>query len=271
MNELNEKIILDSLDNEKLPSWGLKAIKAPEVWGKTMGEDVTITLVDTGIDMKHPDLKDRIISKFNPIYSNTDVTDEFGHGTHVAGLLVGKYTGVAPKSNLHVVKALNENGLGRIVDIMDGITYAMNIRSDILCLSLGTKYDIPLILKQRIVDVWESGITIVCAVGNNGNGETYYPARMLQTIGVGGLDENLIETRFSNSGYDVLAPSVRILSTYKDSNYAFLTGTSMASPLVAGAIALIISYYRKQGKNLKPYEIKEMLKGSNLDLNQLIT
>ena len=76
-------------------------------------------------------------------------------------------------------------------------------------------------------------------------------------------------TSFTNRGYDVLAPSVDILSTYKDGKYARMTGTSFASPLVAGGIALLISYYKEQGKKLKPKEIKSMISGK-FDLTKLL-
>lgn len=265
---LDKKEILDSIDGQK--SWALEAIKAPQVWEKTKGEGVTIVLIDTGIDSQHDDINSRVKDKFNMIHKNLDVTDEYGHGTHVAGLIVGEHTGVAPMADLHIIKVLNGDGLGSMANVMDGITYALNIKADILSISLGMKYDIPLILKQRIIEAVEQGVTIVSAVGNNGDHTPNNPARMDEVIGVGGLDIDMNITQFTNSGYDVLAPSVDILSTYKDGKYAKLTGTSMASPLVAGAIALLISHNRKQGKKLKPKEIKEMLKGKKLDLTDLI-
>jgi subtilisin len=250
--------------------WGLKAINADKVWDKTMGEGVTIVTIDTGVDINHPDLSHNIKSIFNMIDKNLDVTDDVGHGTHVAGLLVGELTGVAPLADLHAIKVLNSGGMGTIANIMDGITHAVNLKADVLSVSLGMPNDIPLILKQRISDAYSAGVTIVSAVGNSGVSEPFYPARMNEVIGVGGIGKDLQLTAFTNMGYDVLAPSTEILSTYKDNNYARMTGTSMASPLVAGAIALLISYYRKQGKELKPWDIKALLQGKVLDLTTLI-
>lgn len=264
---LNDIEIVESIDGL---DWGLKAINADKTWDKTMGEGVTVVTIDTGVDITHPDLSHSINEKFNMIDKNFSVDDEYGHGTHVAGLITGRYTGVAPKASLHVLKVLNGDGKGKIADVMDGITHAMNLKADILTISLGMASDIPLILKQRIIQAYEAGVTIVSAVGNSGGSQSLYPAKMEEVIAVGGLDRDMNVTPFTNAGYDVLAPSVDVLSTYKDSNYARMTGTSMASPLVAGAIALLISYYRKQGRELKPREIKEMLEGKKLDLTTLI-
>lgn len=268
--DINNIEIIKSLDNESLFDWGVCTINAPKIWHEAnLGEGVTIVTIDTGVNVDHPDLRDRVKSTFNMIDKNFNVEDRSGHGTHVAGLLVGKNTGVAPKADLHVIKVLDEDGRGNITSVMDGITHAMNLKADILAISLGTMQDIPLILKQRIMDAYSAGVTIVSAVGNAGRAEPYYPARMNEVIGVGGLDRDMNLTTFTNMGYDVLAPSVEILSTYKDNNYARITGTSMASPLVAGGIALLISYYRKQGKELRPHEIKAML-GEKFDLTDLI-
>lgn len=265
LNGINDIKVYDSFGNLPLFDWWFHEIVTPQVWEKTKGEGATIATIDTGVDHKHITFK----SSFNMIDRDMNIKDEYGHGSHVAGLLTGALTGVAPNAELHVIKVLNEKGRGRIADVMDGITHAMNMKVDVLAISLGVR-DIPLILKQRIVQAYESGMTIVSAVGNDSNPTPLYPAIMNEVIAVGGLDKDGNVAYFSNGGYDVLAPSVDILSTWKEDKYARLTGTSMASPLVAGAIALLISYYRKQGKELTPSEIKDMIHGYKLDLTKLI-
>src|SRR5205085_2607601 len=171
--------------------WGIKAINAPMVWQKTKGEGVTIVTMDTGVDINHPDLQGKVKSTFNFIDSSLDVTDERGHGTHVAGLLVGERTGVAPKSDIHVLKVLNKDGIGTFRNITDGITHAMNLKADILSISLGVMYEIPQLIKQRLLDAIAKGVTIVSATGNMGKSEAFYPARMDNVIAVGGLDKNM--------------------------------------------------------------------------------
>lgn len=269
MSSLTTIEVIEKLDILHATDSGLINIKAPNVWSKTMGEGVKVMSIDTGIDMTHRDLKDRVRGKMDIINKSSIVTDEYGHGTHIAGLLVGESTGVAPNADLYIAKVLNQDGLGMIVDVLSGISYAMQNKVDVLCLSLGVPNDLPLILKQKIIKAYESGITIVSAVGNSGDSQALYPARMDEVIGVGGLDKEFKLAKYSNRGYDVLAPSEGILSTYKNGTYARMTGTSMASALVAGAVTLLISYYRKQGKELKPKEIKRML-SETIDLTELI-
>ena len=128
--------------------WGLEAIGAPKAWEKTKGKGVKIVVIDTGVDTSHPDLNVKF--KFDMINRTGDMTDNFGHGTHVAGLLTGKYTGVAPEAELYVIKVLDEGGNGHPSSIMDGISYAINIKADVLSVSLGTPNGIPLIIEQSI-------------------------------------------------------------------------------------------------------------------------
>lgn len=264
MIDLDKIEILEELPNEL--DWGVKSINAPSVWNTTQGEGVKIAVMDTGLDMSHEIFKDRVKRKFNMINRNYDISDEYGHGTMVAGLILD----VAPKSELYVTKVLDKNGLGSISNIMNGITFAINNNVDILCISLGMNRDLPLILKQRIVEAYEKGITIVSAVGNNNRSEPLYPSKMDEVIGVGGLDKDMKLAEFSNRGYDVLAPSVEILSKFKDGKYARMTGTSFASPLVAGGIALLISHHRNKNIKLNPKEIKEMISNRNFNLTELI-
>lgn len=261
MNELDKIEIVDTLKGLPKQDWGVKAINAKKVWKKTKGEGVKVAVIDTGVDMNHPDLAYNIKGKMNMFKKNHDVTDEYGHGTHVAGLIAGKNTGVAPETELYIAKVLDGNGKGSLAHVLDGITFAMNYNVDVLCMSLGTPQDIPLIVKERLIKAYNNGITIVCATGNSGKNTPQYPAFMDEVIAVGGIDKNFKRAEFSNHGkqLDVVAPSIDILSTYKDNNYARMTGTSTASPLVAGAIALIISYHKKQGKILTPKEVKEII------------
>lgn len=256
---MNEREIIETLDNEPIIDWGVEAIKAPNVWSKTKGKGVKILLIDTGIDTDHPDLRHAFRIGYNFFERSNDVEDGEGHGSHIAGLLVGKATGVAPEAELHVVKVLNSMGRGTIASVMDGITYAIQNRFDIISMSLGMPYELPLIFKQKLVDAHNAGIVMVCATGNEGGNEPLYPAFMNEVIAVGGLDKDFNVAPFSNGGHDVLAPSVDIFSTYKDGNYARMTGTSMSTPLIAGIIALIISYAKSKGIIFSPKEIKSLL------------
>jgi subtilisin family serine protease len=253
--------ILDSIDIG-VTDWGLDIINAPSFWDITKGEGVKVAVIDTGIDTEHPELKHAIKKTIDLRGHTGNVNDEFGHGTHVAGLIAGLNTGVAPSSELYIAKVLDDYGFGDMMNIMDGITFAINHEVDILCMSLGITRELPMAVKQRLLKAHKQGISIVCASGNRGFNGLNYPSFYDEIIAVGGIDKNLERASFSNYGkeLDVVAPAVDILSTYKDGKYARLTGTSMATPLVAGGIALIKSHYRKQGIELSPIEIKNMIK-----------
>jgi subtilisin family serine protease len=240
--------------------WGLEMINAPKAWELTKGEGVKVAVIDTGIDASHPDLSDNIKSVINMQTKTRDAVDDYGHGTHVAGLIAGKNTGVAPAVDLYVAKVLDAKGLGNMANILDGITYAIHSKVDILSMSLGVNRRLPLILEERLKKAHKEGITIVCATGNSGIKPPEYPAFYDFAIGVGGVDQDGQRTRFSNFGVemDIVAPAIDILSTHLDGKYARMTGTSMASPLVVGAVALIKSHYRNQGKEITTDEIKQL-------------
>lgn len=273
MTELNKTIIIDELDDDFDIDWGVRVINAPKLWKHTKGEGVKVAVIDTGIDMNHPDLKDKIKGTINIFDKTTrDVTDVYGHGTHVAGLIAGELTGVAPNVDLYIANVLNDKGLGRVVDILDGVTYAINSNVDILCMSLGVNKKLPQILEERIKRAVNKGTIIVCATGNNGKQSVAYPASYDFVVGVGGVNQDLKRADFSNYGFDmdIVAPSVDILSTWKDGKYAYMSGTSTASPLVAGGLALIKSYYRKQGIEITPTQIKEMITKLNTKKNRFL-
>jgi len=260
MTDLKSTVI-ESLDGLPEIDWGLKAINAHKAWLLTKGEGVKIAVIDSGIDEDHPDLKDSIKSKINMAKKNEDVKDMLGHGSSVAGLLVGKKTGVAPNADLYIAKVLDDQGRGHLSHIMDGITFAINHEVDILSMSLGVERDLPIILRERIAEAYHKGITIVCATGNSSHYEPQYPAFMDEVIGVGGLDRSMNLASFSNYGKEMntVAPAENILSTYKDGNYIVQSGTSMASPLVAGGIALLISHARNKGVYLKSKDIRMLI------------
>lgn len=261
-NGINDIEIVDSIDDGYI-DWGVNAINAPSVWHLTKGEGVKVAIIDTGIDTNHREFEGKIKGKFNMLGDKgTDVTDGYGHGTHVAGLIAGERTGVAPNAELYIAKVLNDRGYGSYANILDGISFAINNKVDILTMSLGMNDKLPLILEKKIRLAISRGITIVCATGNAGKKPIDYPARYDEVIAVGGLDRDLRRADFSNfelRKIDTSAPAVEILSTWKDNNYARLTGTSMASPLVAGGLALVKSYYRKKGVELSPQDMKQML------------
>lgn len=260
-NDTKNIEVLDKLPKNFKMDWGLKAIDVTEAWKKTKGEGVKVLVIDTGVDREHLEIKGKIKFGINMFEKSEDISDEYGHGTHVTGLIAGDKTGVAPNVDLYVAKVLDGSGEGSMASVMDGITLAINFEVDVLCMSLGIRGGLPVHLEQRILEAHAKGITIVCATGNMGVSDIDYPAHLDEVISVGGVDKDLELASFSNHGerLDIVAPSVDILSAFKDGKYARMSGTSMASPLVAGAIALLISYNRKKGIELTPQQIREKI------------
>ncbi|UGO51023.1 protease [Bacillus phage vB_BanS_Nate] len=261
-NETRQIHIYDGLPKRFKMDWALKAINVEHAWKSTKGKGVKVLVIDTGADENHPELKGKIKYGINMFKKNNDITDMYGHGTHVSGLIAGSKTGVAPEVDLFIAKVLDDKGEGSMASVMDGITLAINFEVDILCMSLGIRGGLPIQLEQRILEAHAKGINIVCAVGNMDLPEPDYPAFMDEVIAVGGVDDKLKHLEFSNRGaqVDISAPALDILSAFKDGKYAQMTGTSMASPLVAGAIALLIAHNRDEGIELTNKQVKEKIK-----------
>ncbi|QCJ42478.1 serine protease [Bacillus sp. S3] len=233
---------------------GVEMIQAPEVWRASRGKGMTIAILDTGCETDHIDLKDRIIGGRN--FTKDDRGDQNnyrdynGHGTHVAGTMAAIFNetgvvGVAPEANLLIVKVLDKKGSGQYEWIINGINYAIEQKVDIISMSLGGSADVPE-LHDVIKKAIANGILVVCAAGNEGDGrdstdELAYPGAYNEVICVGaiGLNRKISEFSNSNKEVDVVAPGESILSTYLNGKYAKLSGTSMATPHVAGALALI--------------------------------
>ncbi|WP_028392511.1 S8 family peptidase [Bacillus cihuensis] len=233
---------------------GIELIQAPKLWEKSKGKDITVAILDTGCDVDHPDLQGRIIGGRNfteDDNGNSDIFKDYnGHGTHVAGTIAAVengvgVVGVAPEANLLILKVLDHQGSGQYEWIINGINYAVEQKVDIISMSLGGPEDVPE-LHQAIQNAIAKHILVVCAAGNEGDGrdttdELGYPGYYNEVISVGSVDLNRRSSDFTNSNkeVDLVAPGEEILSTYLGGKYAKLSGTSMATPHISGALALI--------------------------------
>jgi subtilisin family serine protease len=293
---LNECAHIEALDPEVLcepnvqfsisatpsdPYWpwmeGLRAISAPSAWDEsTSSTGVSVAVVDTGVDYRHPDLAANIALNHQEIPGNgidddhngyiddfhgfstvskaQDPLDLNGHGTHVAGTVgaVGNnkqgVTGVAWSARIVPVQVLDQHGSGSLVDVVRGIDYAVARKVGVINLSLGAPFGSKLLL-QALQRAEAAGILIVAAAGNDGRSNDEYPSfpanyqlGNLISVAASGVDDAL--TSFSNYGKKMVhlaAPGEKILSTYPGRSYVFMSGTSMAAPHVAGAAALLLS------------------------------
>ncbi len=261
---------------------GVQMIQAPAIWEKSRkGEGVVIAVIDTGCQMDHPDLKDRIIGgrNFTKDFKGdpNNFSDNNGHGTHVAGTIAATQNnvgvvGVAPLAKLLILKVLGKSGDGNYLSIIDAINYAVkwrgsnNERVRIINMSLGGNADIPK-LHEAVIRAIDNNILVISASGNNGDSnyktdELNYPAAYNEAVSVGAIDFLKKITKYSNSNnnVDLVAPGNEIISTYLDGKYAKLSGTSMATPHVSGAVALIINLCEAEfGRTLTEAEIYAQL------------
>ena len=247
---------------------GVLSIKAPDMWaGGIDGSGVIIAVLDSGCQPDHPDLVSQIIGGIN--WTNEDggdwnrFDDYFGHGTHCAGVAVARHNqdgivGVAPGAKILVVKVLGAGGVGIPGNIVQGYEWAIRWRGpngervNVVSMSLALEYELQP-LRDAIIKAQAEGVLTVTASGNNGDGnantdEKRYPGAWPEVLEVGAFNlYSYTDSYFSNSNSNVaiVAPGELVTSTYINSSYATLSGTSMATPHVAGAAALCLQQFRR--------------------------
>jgi subtilisin family serine protease len=275
-------------------NWGLDVIQAPEVWAKGYtGKNVVVAVVDSGVDYTHTDLDNNIwinrgeifgngidddrngyvddVIGWNFVSNNNNPMDNESHGTHVAGIIAAESntfgtTGVAYNAQIMPIKVLDNQGQGNFKNIANGIIYAANNGADVINLSLGGNYSSEVELAIRYAT--QRGAIVVMAAGNEGSDKPGYPAALATDwgIAVGAIDRYRYVASLSNrAGSDsridyVVAPGVDIYSTIPNNRYAYLNGTSMATPYVSGVVALMLS----ANPNLTPNQVRQIIAQSSL-------
>jgi aqualysin 1 len=233
------------------PPWGLDRIDSRSlqqnskyVYGDT-GSGVHAYIIDTGIRQTHSDFSGRIGGGYDAVTSGGAADDCNGHGTHVAGIVGGTTYGVAKGVTLHPVRVLNCSGSGTTSQVVAGINWvAGNFTGPAVAnLSLGGSANTT--LDNALQSLIDAGVTTVVAAGNNdADACSYSPARLTDAITVGATTSSDARASYSNYGscLDLFAPGDSIPSDYysSDSATATMSGTSMASPHVAGAVAIFL-------------------------------
>jgi len=288
-------------------SWGVEKIKALSVWGayRARGRGVTIGLLDTGVNDAHPDLAGKVehwaeFDSFGQKVAGSKPHDTDQHGTHCAGILVGsknsgRFIGMAPEAKLAAALVLKGEKGGTDAQVLAGIDWAVERHVDVISLSLGglvLDVETPPTYTEAILTCIESGIPVVAAIGNEGEQTTGSPGNDLFALSVGATDPDDRVAGFSGgrtqviseSDYildkyfplvylkpDVSAPGVAIYSSVPGGDWKSFSGTSMAAPHVAGAIALLLSATsikaRESGAR-RAFTIQDIICGSVEDLGE---
>ncbi len=233
---------------------------------------VTVAVIDTGIDYKHPDLKSQVLPPYNAV-SPADMSLTDVHGTHVSGIIASESGngigghGINPNARILPIDVFNGGGGASDYVIAEGIMHAVEEGADVINMSLGG-YGESQLLQDAVAKAIESGVTIVAAAGNEGWDEYSTPASYEGVISVGSTNSQNKLSSFSNYGpsVDIVAPGEAIYNTVfdfmKGSSFAEMSGTSMASPVVAGVVSLLKSKY----PDLKPFEVEAILENTAKDL-----
>ena len=254
----------------------LAQIHVPEAWSATTGDpNVVVAFIDTGVDLGHPDIDGvNVVAPRNETFNSTDVNDTFGHGTHTAGTVFARanneigVAGIAPSASLMPIKILDGNGSGFFSDLLDGVDWARTHGADIVSMSVGSwlSSDQVAAFQPTFTAARAAGMLLVAAAGNSYTITKSYPASLAGVLSVAAVDAGNARADFStfNSGVDIAAPGVDLLSTgiTDPSGYERMSGTSMATPHVAGVAALVWS----ARPSLHVDELEAVLRASAVDL-----
>ncbi|MEQ6388173.1 S8 family peptidase [Bacillaceae bacterium S4-13-58] len=275
IDELSPTNDIEANDPGAKSQWAVSYTNSNHVWPLVQQkETVYVAVVDTGVDYKHPDLKNRVAlgKGYDFINDDSDPMDDNGHGTHVSGIIAAEMNngegivGVAGTLDVSIIpiKVLDAEGQGQSDIVAKGIEYAVDQGANIINLSLGSPgedIDIANAIRYAI----ENGVLVVAAAGNdNQNSDSYTPAGMDNVYTVGAINPLKTKARFSNYGnsVEVAAPGVKILSSVLGNQYEAWDGTSMAAPVVSGVASIMLA----QNPDMNIAELASILNESAEDI-----
>lgn len=249
-------------DPNRYHQWGLTTLDIEPAWVQSKGQGITVAVIDTGVDVTHPDFEGRAVQGY-VAPGQTDM-DKHGHGTHVAGIIAAgdnngiATTGVAPDVKIWSAKVTGDDGRGSSDWMAQGIVEAVNAGVDVINVSMTANAPMPLV-DAAINQANARGIPVFAAAGNDAlkGSPTRWPAAYGSTIAVGSVTRSGTLSNFSNTNsyVDITAPGSAIMSLLPGTMTGMMSGTSQATPHVAGTAALLKAL--KPG--ITPEEIKQVL------------
>ena len=246
-------------------SWGVTATKsnayAEFLRNKGVSSNVTVAVVDSGVDSTHPFLNGRVLSGYDLVDDDSTPQDGNSHGTHVSGTIVDCTLGL----NIRIlpVRVLDNEGSGQFSTVGQGIRYAADHSAKVINLSLGGSHSD--YVDSAIAYALSKNVTVVVAAGNEDENTNYHcPAHIQNCITVAAVDSSKTKANFSNHGnaVDIAAPGVAIKSSVPGGGYQNMSGTSMATPHVAAAAAMLLY----ENGNQTPAQIEKRLRDAAVDL-----
>ena len=250
--------------------WAMRVVDAPAAWPTADGSGITVAVIDTGVLLTHPDLVGQLVPGRDIIADDDDPNDEHGHGTHVAGIIAAAsnnqtgIAGAAPGTRIMPVRVLDSDGEGTSWHVAQGIIWAVDNGADVINLSLGGRDS--LAVSEAVRYAIDNDVVVVAAAGNNGHqgNVASWPGADPNSLAVAAIDSSLRTASFSTRGsyIDVAAPGSRIVSTWMNNGYAYLSGTSMATPYVAAIAAAV----RQNDPTLSELEVRNRITSTAIDL-----
>lgn len=239
--------------------YSLDRMKVRDAWSRSKGASNVIAVLDTGIQYTHPDLQGRIVAGWDFVNNDNDPRDDNRHGTWVSGIIAANsnngvgIAGISWTDKIMPVKIMNAGGSGYTSDLALGIRWAADHGASIINMSVGG-FPADTAVRSAVDYAWSKNIVLVGAAGNNGTEELFYPASFPNVISVSATQVDDEFTHWSSYGQavDVSAPGDAVLTTdcggcsmssAGSPGYAQISGTSFASPNVAGVVALIRARY----------------------------
>lgn len=258
----SHQVITITTDVAEIVDYGVKMLNIPAHWFETKGEGIGVAILDTGIDLEHPDLKSNLKLALD-FSGENDPRDRHGHGTHVAGIIGANdnqsgIIGIAPRCNLFSLKVLTSQGAGTDAMLHNALRWVLhnhkthNIR--VVNMSLGSPEPNPALL-QVLIQLRDQGVICLCAAGNegqagSGSSTVNFPARYWEQeacMSIGAVNEIERAAFFSSTGPNhvtFVGPGANIFSTYPGGKYARLSGTSMATPAIVGLVTLLLAAHK---------------------------